>query len=80
MFFTKRFPKRSQIIRYCRTPNPNAAGLTEHVYLQDIRSVQDAWLGLKDFFNFYNHERLHQSLGYLTPTDVYLGGSLKMKL
>jgi len=51
----------------------------EHVYLQDIRSVQDAWLGLKDFFNFYNHERLHQSLGYLTPADVYLGGSLKTR-
>ncbi len=26
----------------------------EYVYLQDIPTVQDAWLGLRDFFNFYN--------------------------
>lgn len=45
----------------------------EHVYLQDIQTVQDAWLGLKDYFNFYNYERFHQSLGYKTPADVYLG-------
>jgi putative transposase len=44
----------------------------EHVYLQEIQTVQEAWLGLKDFFNFYNHERFHQSLDYLTPADVYL--------
>jgi len=45
----------------------------EHVYLQDIQTVQDAWLGLRDYFNFYNNERFHQSLGYKTPADVYLG-------
>lgn len=45
----------------------------EHVYLQDSQTVQDAWLGLRDFFNFYNHERFHQSLDYRTPAEVYLG-------
>lgn len=45
----------------------------EHVYLQDRHTVQETWLGLKDFFHFYNHDRLHQSLGYRTPADVYLG-------
>jgi len=45
----------------------------EHVYLQDIQTVQEAWLGLRDFFNFYNHERFHQSLDYRTPADVYFG-------
>lgn len=44
----------------------------EHVYLQDRQTVQDTWLGLRDFFNFYNHERFHQSLDYRTPADVYL--------
>ena len=46
----------------------------EYVYLQDIQSVQDARDGFKRYFNFYNHERLHQSLGYKTPAQVYLGG------
>lgn len=44
----------------------------EHVYLRDRQTVQDTWLGLRDFFNFYNHERFHQSLDYRTPADVYL--------
>jgi putative transposase len=44
----------------------------EYVYLQDLQTVQQAWLGLRDFFHFYNHERLHQSLDYQTPAAVYL--------
>lgn len=46
----------------------------EHVYLQDIQTVQEAWLGLRDYFGFYNHQRLHQSLDYRTPAQVYLSG------
>lgn len=45
----------------------------EYVYLQEIQSVQEARLGLGDFFNFYNHERFHQSLDYQTPAQVYFG-------
>lgn len=33
---------------------------------------QEAWLGLRDYFGFYNHHRLHQSLDYRTPAQVYL--------
>jgi len=44
----------------------------EYVYLQEIQTVQEAWLGLRDFFNFYNNERFHQSLDYQTPAQVYL--------
>lgn len=44
----------------------------EYVYLQEIRTVQEARLGLQDFFHFYNHERFHQSLDYRTPSGVYL--------
>ncbi len=46
----------------------------EYVYLQDIQTVQEAWLGLRDFFNFYNQERFHQSLNYRTPAQVYREG------
>ena len=28
--------------------------------------------GLKTYFQFYNNERFHQSLGYRTPREVYM--------
>ncbi len=45
----------------------------EYIYLQEIQSVREVWLGLRDYFNFYNHERFHQSLDYRTPAQVYFG-------
>lgn len=45
----------------------------DYVYLNDIQTVQEAWHGLRKFFHEYNNERLHQSLDYRTPADVYLG-------
>ena len=46
----------------------------EYVYLQEIPTVQEAWSGLREFFDFYNHGRMHQSLDYRTPAQIYLGG------
>lgn len=45
----------------------------EYVYLQDIQTVAEARSGLREFFDFYNHERFHQSPDYRTPAQVYLG-------
>jgi len=42
------------------------------VYLNDFETVKEAYLGLKDYFEFYNHRRIHQSLEYRTPAEVYL--------
>lgn len=49
----------------------------EKVYLQDFRTVGDAFQGLKEYFDFYNHERPHQSLDYKTPAEVYLAGTMQ---
>ncbi len=43
----------------------------EEVYLKDYRSVPEAINGLQGYFEFYNRERLHQSLNYQTPAAVY---------
>jgi len=45
----------------------------EEVYLKDYGTVDQARQNLACYFHFYNYERLHQSLGYLTPAEVYFG-------
>jgi putative transposase len=46
----------------------------EEVYLKDYRTAPDAIRGLGRYFEFYNYERLHQSLNYKTPVAVYRQG------
>ena len=43
----------------------------EHIYLNDYGYVPDLETGLHGYFQFYNHERPHQSLGYRTPAEVH---------
>ena len=45
----------------------------EEVYLKDYASVTEAKDSIGRYFRFYNHERLHQSLGYRTPAAIYTG-------
>ncbi len=46
----------------------------EEVYLKDYGTAWEAEDSLSNYFHFYCHERIHQSLGYRTPADVYQGG------
>jgi putative transposase len=43
----------------------------EEVYLHDYQTPQEAYSGLRRYFRFYNHERMHKSLEYQTPAEVY---------
>jgi putative transposase len=43
----------------------------EQVYLHDYATVGDARLDIGSYFTDYNQRRLHQSLDYRTPDEVY---------
>lgn len=43
----------------------------ENVYLHGYQTIPEAREGLKQYFDFFNMERLHQSLDYKTPWEVY---------
>jgi putative transposase len=46
----------------------------EEVYLNAYASGAEARTGLGAWLSFYNEERLHQSLGYRTPRQIYQEG------
>ncbi len=46
----------------------------EEVYLHDYASPKEARQQLSQYFEFYNHQRPHQALEYLTPAEVYSTG------
>ena len=43
----------------------------EEVYIKDYRTVGEARRSLRDYFEFYNGKRFHQSLEYKTPVQVH---------
>jgi putative transposase len=43
----------------------------EEIYLRAYESVAEARQGITGYFHFYNHERLHQALGYRAPRQVF---------
>lgn len=43
----------------------------EEVYLNDYDSMQEARIGIGRYFEFFNAERPHSSLGYQTPASFY---------
>ena len=40
-------------------------------YLKAYQSVAEARQGIAAYFDFYNHERLHQALSYRAPRQVF---------
>jgi putative transposase len=50
----------------------------EEVFLHAYRDGREAQRRLTDYIEFYNSRRLHQSLDYQTPDEVYFGASMPM--
>ena len=49
----------------------------ENIYLYDYTYTSDLRQGLKEYFNYYNADRTHQSLNACTPNEVYHSDILK---
>lgn len=45
----------------------------ENVYLKGYQTIPEAREGLREYFDWYNMERSHQSLDYKTPWSMYSG-------
>jgi transposase InsO family protein len=45
----------------------------EEVYLHAYASGSEARRSLTRYFDFYNGRRVHESLAYATPDEVYFG-------
>lgn len=43
----------------------------EDIYIKHYESVRELRDGVSRYFTFYNEERFHQGLGYLTPDEIY---------
>jgi len=52
----------------------------EEVYLNDYASPREARQRIGQYIDFYNNERLHQSLGYKTPAEVYYSSAMLFKI
>lgn len=50
---------------------PIGFGVVDYKGLRHLRQVPALDAGLDVFFNLYNYERPHQSLGYAVPADVH---------
>ncbi len=48
----------------------------ENLYLKSYENGIELYHGIKEYFEFYNSERRHQSLGYSTPAEVFFSSKL----
>lgn len=47
----------------------------EEVYLKDYQTPREALLSIREYMEFYNYKRFHQSLNYKTPAKIYFGNN-----
>jgi putative transposase len=49
----------------------------EEIYLRGYANGHEAQRSLTKYFAFYNPKRVHETLEYATPDQLYFGGSAK---
>ena len=49
----------------------------EEIYLNDYDDVSELKHAVRNYIEFYNHKRFHQSLDYKTPAEVYFSQARK---
>lgn len=45
---------------------------TEYVHINPANGGVELYKGMRQYIEFYNHQRLHQALNYSTPATIYL--------
>jgi transposase InsO family protein len=60
---------REAHVRFCESAGLRCPALL--TYLKAYESVAEARQGIAAYFEFYNHQRLHQALGYRAPRQVF---------
>ncbi len=43
----------------------------EDIYLKEYKTIFDARSGIEEYINLYNNERLHSSIGFKAPDEIY---------
>ena len=61
---------REAHVRFCESAGLRCPALL--TYLKAYESVAEARQGIAAYFEFYNHQRLHQALGYRAPRQVFV--------
>jgi transposase InsO family protein len=56
-------------VRFCESAGLRCPALL--TYLKAYENVAEARQGIAAYFEFYNHQRLHQALAYRTPRQVF---------
>jgi len=52
----------------------------EEFYLKEYSSLKECKQGAKEYIKKYNRKRIHQSLNYRTPDEVYKSQKLKKEV
>lgn len=51
----------------------------EHLHFTELKGIKDASIEISTYINWYNNHRIHESLGYRTPSEAHEEAILRAK-